>query len=134
MIKREFNLPEQIEVKEYIKSIDFPGYYKQNHGFQCWLIDQKVTYDILNLICKCILNKYGNKPNISFHHNDFLDDQYSKNIFYSRTSSNGKAILSNKTTKEYDKLFRRLSKRYSDKELEYKIKEALYKKGLYYED
>lgn len=105
MNKKEFNLPEQIKVKEYIENVDFPGYYKQNHGFQCWLIDQKVTYDILNLICKCILNKYGDEPDTPFHHKDFLDDKYSRDLFYSRTSSNGKAILSDKTTKEYDKLF-----------------------------
>ena len=36
--------------------------------------------------------------------------------------------------KEYDKLYKRLSRKYSDKELEYKIKEKLYQKGLYYED
>ena len=36
--------------------------------------------------------------------------------------------------REYDKLYRRLSRKYSGKELEYKIKERLYQKGLYYED
>ena len=36
--------------------------------------------------------------------------------------------------REYDKLYRRLSRKYSGKELEYKIKEKLYQKGLYYEN
>lgn len=36
--------------------------------------------------------------------------------------------------REAEKLYRRLSKKYSGKELEYKIKEKLYQKGLYYED
>ena len=36
--------------------------------------------------------------------------------------------------REYDKLYRKLSKKYSGRELEYKIKEKLYQKGLYYED
>lgn len=36
--------------------------------------------------------------------------------------------------KEYDKLYKRLSRKYEGKELEYKIKEKLYQKGLYYED
>ena len=36
--------------------------------------------------------------------------------------------------KEYDKLYKRLSRKYSGVELEYKIKEKLYQKGLYYED
>lgn len=35
--------------------------------------------------------------------------------------------------KEYDKLYRKLSKKYEGKELEYKINERLYKLGLYYE-
>lgn len=35
--------------------------------------------------------------------------------------------------KEYDKLYKRLSKKYSGSELEYKINEKLYQKGLYYE-
>lgn len=36
--------------------------------------------------------------------------------------------------KEYDKLYKKLSRKYEGKELEYKIKEKLYQKGLYYED
>ena len=36
--------------------------------------------------------------------------------------------------KEYDKLYKKLSRKYSGKELEYKIKEKLYQKGLYYEE
>lgn len=44
--------------------------------------------------------------------------------------SNDKDIAS----KEYEKVYRRLSKKYEGKELEYKIKEKLYQKGLYYED
>lgn len=44
--------------------------------------------------------------------------------------SNNKDIA----TKEYDKLYKKLSRKYEGKELEYKIKEKLYQKGLYYED
>ena len=36
--------------------------------------------------------------------------------------------------REAEKLYRRLSRKYSGRELEYKIKEKLYQKGLYYED
>ncbi len=36
--------------------------------------------------------------------------------------------------REYNKLYKKLSSKYSGKELEYKIKEKLYQKGLYYED
>jgi regulatory protein len=40
----------------------------------------------------------------------------------------------NLAKKEYDKLFKRLSKKYSGSELEYKIQEKLYQKGLKYEE
>ena len=36
--------------------------------------------------------------------------------------------------KEYEKLYKKFSRKYEGKELEYKIKEKLYQKGLYYED
>ena len=36
--------------------------------------------------------------------------------------------------KEYKKLYNRLSRKYSGKELEYKIREKLFQKGLYYEE
>ena len=36
--------------------------------------------------------------------------------------------------REYDKLYRKYSRKYSGRELELKIKEKLYQKGLYYED
>lgn len=44
--------------------------------------------------------------------------------------SNNKDIAS----KEYEKLYKKLSRKYDGKELEYKIKEKLYQKGLYYEE
>ncbi len=46
------------------------------------------------------------------------------------TFSNDKDMVK----KEYDKLYKRLSRKYSGSELEYKIKEKLYQKGLYYEE
>jgi len=36
--------------------------------------------------------------------------------------------------REYDKLYKKYSRKYEGKELEYKIKEKLYQKGLYYEN
>ncbi len=36
--------------------------------------------------------------------------------------------------KTYDKLYQRLSRKYSGKELEYKIREKMYQKGFYYEE
>lgn len=65
---------------------------------------------------------------------DLTNMGYSTDVIYKVLStldfSNDKDMIK----REYDKLYKRLSRKYSDKELEYKIKEALYKKGLYYED
>ena len=36
--------------------------------------------------------------------------------------------------KEYDKLLKKYSKKYSGNELDYRVKQALYQKGLYYEE
>ena len=65
---------------------------------------------------------------------DLTNMGYSTDVIYKVLStldfSNDKDMIK----REYDKLYKRLSRKYRDKELEYKIKEALYKKGLYYED
>ena len=65
---------------------------------------------------------------------DLTNIGYSTDIIYKVLSNLDFTTDKDIVKKEYDKLYRRLSRKYSDKELEYKIKEALYKKGLYYED
>ena len=102
---KSFELPEQKEIKNYLSNIDFCHFYKTNNNYTCWIIDQKVTYDVLNVVCKCIMNMNNKNEIKSFKHTMFMDDKYSKDIFQTRTCKNGKAILSNKTLKEYDKLF-----------------------------
>ena len=100
---REFNMPEQIKAINYLNSINITGYYKEVDGGFCCAIDQKNTYDLLNVICKCVLNLSNQK--IDFKIKDFFDDEYSKNILRDKTYDNGKAILRNETLKEYDKIF-----------------------------
>ena len=36
--------------------------------------------------------------------------------------------------REYNKIYNKLSKKYSGEELDYKVREKLYLRGLYYED
>lgn len=82
---------------------------KSNRSRGGGVLRRKITYDLQNL---------GYDVSIIdtvFSHLDFGD---TKEI----------------AKKEADKLYRRLSRKYSGKELEYKIKEKLYQKGLYYED
>ena len=58
------------------------------------------------------------------------DTDIISNILNETNFSNNEEIAK----KEYEKLYRKLSKKYSGKELEYKIKEKLFQKGLIYED
>ena len=53
-----------------------------------------------------------------------------KNIINEFDFNNNKEIAK----KEYDKLYKRLSKKYEGNELDYMIKNKLYQKGLHYED
>lgn len=60
---------------------------------------------------------------------DLTNKGFSENMFMN--------ILNNEDSeeirkKEYDKLFNKLSKKYSGKELEYKLKQEMYKKGFKY--
>ncbi len=59
---------------------------------------------------------------------------YSSGIVSSVVATLDFGDVSDIQKREYDKLYRRLSRKYSGKELEYKIKEKLYQKGLYYEN
>ena len=108
---RKFNLKVEQEIASYIETIDFSsGYYKKNNNFECWIIDQKVTWDILNITCKCIINIVDVEHKTIFKYQDFFKDEYSKSMYCNRSYSNGKAVLSSNpdktnTTKEYDKLF-----------------------------
>jgi hypothetical protein len=41
----------------------------------------------------------------TFSAKDFLEDAYSKTLYSTKTSKNGKASISSGTKKEYDKIF-----------------------------
>ena len=66
--------------------------------------------------------------------NDLINNGYSYDVITKVISNyefDNDSIIAKR---EYDKLYKRLSRKYSGKELEYKIKEKLYQKGLSYED
>lgn len=102
MIKylKEFVLPEQKEIIDYLETIEFTGYYKKNISS----IDQKCTFDILHVNAKCILNFITTKNLKFFSINDFLKDDYTHNLYKEKTSNNGKAVIKEGTKKEYDKV------------------------------
>lgn len=83
--------------------------YKSNKSRGGAILKKKMVMDLINL-------GYDNST-ISM-----VVDEYD--------FSNNKELVE----KEYIKIKKRLEKKYSGKDLEYKIKEKLYQKGLYYED
>ncbi|MBR6949558.1 MAG: RecX family transcriptional regulator [Bacilli bacterium] len=84
-------------------------FYKSNHTRGGFVLKKKITNDLLN---------YG-------YDMELIDKEINKFDF-----SNDKDIAK----KEYGKLYRKLSKKYNGVELERKIKEKMYMKGLVYEE
>lgn len=66
--------------------------------------------------------------------NDLMNLGYDSSIIQEVFSTLDFGDTSDIAKKEYEKIYRRLSRKYSGVQLEYKIKEKLYQKGLYYED
>lgn len=104
MYKRRFLLPEQKEIEEYLNSIDYSNGFYSNSENKSSAIDQKCTFDIIYVNSKCIMNLIKQGKN-SFSVNSFMNDEYSEILYSEKTSKNGKAVLSNKTKREYDKVF-----------------------------
>ena len=65
---------------------------------------------------------------------DLINLGYSNSVIKSVISDYSFEADSSIREKEYNKLYNRLSRKYSGKELEYKINEKLFQKGLYYEE
>lgn len=104
---RSFELEEQKQIKDYLDSIDYCGFNRHNKQFDttAQAVDQKVTYDVLNTTCRCLVHWINNDLSKIFSHSDFLHDDFSKRLYSSKKEEYGAAILSEKTKKEYDKLF-----------------------------
>lgn len=115
----------------------------EEHGINPSIIDRElVVFDEccqlqkINKVANKIYNSNRNKGGVVLRKkivNDLINLGYD-NLIISKVIdefdfSNNKDIAS----KEYEKLYKKLSRKYNGKELEYKIKEKLYQKGLYYE-
>ena len=66
--------------------------------------------------------------------NDLINTGYDVSIVYKVLNDFSFSVSQDIAKREYEKLYKRLSRKYSDKELEYKIREKMYQKGLYYEN
>ena len=98
---------EELQLEKINKVVD--KLIRSNHTRGGFVLKKKITNDLVMLGYDIDLI---NKVIIDF---DFSNDK-------------------DMVKKEYDKLYKRLSRKYSGNELEYKIKEKLYQKGLYYEE
>lgn len=101
------------------------------------MFDVDTQLEKINKVATRLYNSNRNKGGVVLKKkivNDLVNLGYENQIILKVIDdfdfSNNKDIA----TKEYEKLYRRLSRKYEGKELEYKIKEKLYQKGLYYED
>ena len=65
---------------------------------------------------------------------DLINLGYNNSIIKNVISNYSFEADSSICEKEYNKLYNRLSRKYSGKELEYKIREKLFQKGLYYDE
>lgn len=104
---KKFDLPEQKEIINYLNGINYVGFIKQNGNVTVECFDQKTTFDILNCVCKCIIDNIKRKGiKWEFTYIDFFKDDYSKKIFEERKKAYGAAYeINNKTKKEFDKVF-----------------------------
>ena len=100
-----FDLDLQLEKMDKLAN----RFYKSNRNRGGNVLRQKITNDLYN---------YG--------YNGSLIDKVLSNYDF----SNDKELAK----KEYDKLYRKLSRKYNGSELERKIKEKMYMKGLKYEE
>lgn len=66
--------------------------------------------------------------------NDLLKLGYSRDIIIDVVDKKEFSVDKDLAKREYDKLYRKYSKKYSGGELEYRIKQKLYQKGFVYED
>ena len=93
---------------------------------------EKIT-KVVNRLVKSNRTRGGDilKKKIS---NDLINLGYDGNLIYKVLNTFDFSVHEDIAKREYDKLYKRLSRKYSDKELEYKIREKMYQKGLEYEN
>ena len=66
--------------------------------------------------------------------NDLVNLGYDTELIYKVLSKYDFNDTSEIAKKEYDKLYKKYSRKYEGEELNYKIKQAMYQKGLIYEE
>lgn len=101
------------------------------------IFSEDIQLEKINKIIKVALKSNRNKGGVVLKNkivNDLINNGYSYEVVNKVVDNYNFNDTLDIAKREYDKLYRRLSKKYDGKELEYKIKEKLYQKGLNYEN
>lgn len=115
----------------------------EEKGVDTKIIDEEINYftpemelEKINKVIRIALKSNRNRGGIVLRRkiiNDLVKLGYSSTIINKVIDNYDFNDTRDIAKKEYDKLYRQLSKKYNGNELEYKIKEKLYQKGLRYE-
>lgn len=105
IIETEISNIDDLVIKEKLSKL-IDKKVRTNHKYSSYQMKQKLMFELVNLgYNKEMITEYFNSIN---------------------TSDSGNTILS----KQYDKVYNRLSKKYTDKELYYKVRQQLFQKGF----
>lgn len=101
------------------------------------VFDEEIQEEKINKIIKISIKSNRTRGGMVLKNkivNDLINNGYSYDIIQKVINNYEFGNDSLLAKKEYDKLYKKLSRKYSGSELAYKIKEKLYQKGLSYED
>ncbi len=101
------------------------------------VFDEEIQKEKINKIIKISIKSNRTRGGMVLKNkivNDLVNNGYSYEVIQKVINNYEFGNDSAVAKREYDKLYKRLSRKYSGRELEYKIKEKLYQKGLSYED
>ncbi len=101
------------------------------------VFDEEIQKEKINKIIKISIKSNRTRGGMVLKNkivNDLINNGYSYDIIQKVINNYEFGNDSLLAKKEYDKLYKKLSRKYSGSELAYKIKEKLYQKGLSYED
>lgn len=119
-----------------IKDLSTKGIDKDIIYDEIGVFDENLQGEKINKIIRASLKSNRNKGGNVLRNkivNDLVNNGYSYEIIQKVINNYEFGNDLELAKKEYDKLYKKLSRKYSGKELEYKIREKLYQKGLNYE-
>ncbi len=120
-----------------IKDLSMKGVPLEVISSEIEVFNEEIQLEKINKIIKISLKSNRNKGGNVLKNkivNNLINTGYSYEIISKVINNYDFNDTFDIAKKEYDKLYNKLSKKYSGSELDYKIKEKLYQKGLNYEE